>query len=372
MGDLPPLLSRGATTIGLTLLGIGALVYAFLATASASQPASDGPILHCSWSLVDADDNTTDTFAPGTDDDPDTVPSAPGTPCTYDADSGHLAQPDGVTSMLQVRPDPDGASTSVGTVVAVSRPVGDGATESVTVTVTDAEGAIVADVAATSVPCVATEPSALLTSAGTAAGAAGAVAADAISNDAGLGIADRCAQGAVDLMLATWDVDPSMPCGSYRIDVTATNDSGTTSLGHEIDIACFWWLTIDFDSIGWTLDPGNTEVIDGDTDPTTGAAPTVSNSGNSPMEVGLELSPLSHADSDAQLDDFAASLGGEAVEFGDDVAWFETALCAVTDEALSLGLTVPVDAPEGQYTGDYTVWARSAPGASCDDVEVGG
>ena len=86
---------------------------------------------------------------------------------------------------------------------------------------------------------------------------------------------------------------------------------------------------------------GTTALVSGDTDPATAGAPTVSNAGNSPMEVGIDLSPLAHNSSDAVLDDFSVSLGGPSVDIEDGIVWFDSALCSETDHALSLGLSVP-------------------------------
>jgi hypothetical protein len=361
--------ARSVLSIMLATMGLVALVVSLVGTASARQEAPEtGPLVLCSWSLADVGGSDDGSFVHGPDDDPATVPSGTGAPCTYDAETGRITQPAGVTGMAQVRPLPGGEARRVASHVAVAQPVGGAVADAVTVTVTGPDGEAHAEADGTILACGA-EPIGALTWAGTGEDAAGAIAAAAITNPDGRGLFDRCRQGDVDIYEAVWEIDATAPCGAYTVTVEVVSADGTTAFGHEIDIVCFWWLEIDFNYLGWELRPGTSTTIEGDLDRETTDAPTVVNLGNAPLEVGIELSALAHADSDATLDDFSASLGGAGTVIEpDSVTWLDAGngpLCALDDAPLSVGLAIPVDAPTGSYDGSFTVWARAGIEGPC-------
>lgn len=339
---------------------LAALATLFLTSAGAArQPADGAPIALCSWTLVDVG---TDTFAAGPDADP-AVPSAPGVPCSFNTETASVDQPDGVDEMIHVRPDTD-AATRLQSFLVVAQPVGGDPAAAVTATVTGPDGAAIGGDAQL-VDCGGDPIHPAFTGASSLDGS-GALAVDAITRDDGRGLADRCRQGDVDLWGIAWDVDASMPCGTYDVTLTASSASGVASMAHGIEVVCFWWLTIDFDDVNWDVQPGNADTVVGDTDPATPDAPTVTNAGNAPLQVGVELSPLSLPDGSASIDAFSGAVDGDNRAIpADEVTWFDPDLCPTDSAALDLTVLVDSATPPGDYSGQYTVWGRDAVDSGC-------
>lgn len=351
---------RRAAVVAMTLC-LAASATVLLATAGATRQSADvPPITLCSWSLIDVGD---DAFSPGPDADA-AVPAAPGVPCTFDEASASVGQPDGVDELIHVRPD-DGAPVRVRSFVVVTQPIGGDAADTVEFTVVGPDGAP-DEIGANLVDCTGDGVPAAFTGASSLDGS-GAIARDAITRADGLGLADRCRQGDVDLWSVSWSVDTSMPCGTYEITARASSAGGASTLTHGVEVVCFWWLTIDFDDVNWDVSPGQADTVLGDLDPTTPDAPTVTNAGNAPLDVGVELSPLTTPDGGSEIDSFSGTVDDTTLPIpASDVTWFGTAVCP--DDSVALDLTIFVDSATepGDYSGQYTVWGRGAPGPACE------
>jgi hypothetical protein len=219
----------------------------------------------------------------------------------------------------------------------------------------------------------------------------GQLSASAIS-DADYGIIDRVKQHQKTLWYADWLISKDQMCGEYRIEAHAIANGAETILTNYIDILCFYNLEIDFTSVNWgAIIPGTSKVVAGDTQfsPPNSSAPTVKNTGNSGMQVGVLFSPLVQqgVEGPKQIVDFDAAFGKSAsvlewigqtppyIQAG-EVAWFNNnsinqVLCNNEVGKLDLSVHPPPGLPNGQYLGNVTVLAALAPGVCPNDVGPG-
>ncbi len=351
---------------------------AFLAWGAAeAQPRVDGsPFPVCAWSLVDGDHDVATTFAAGPDDDVAVVPSSGGR-CTWVPEAERLIQRSGVQEMLQVRPNPAGGSAvEVASDIALAQQIGSQPVGQVLVRVSRPDGESHTEVSASRLSCLDESVEADLSVASSPS--VGAIARLAISNNRGEGVLDRCRQGDLSLHRAMWSVDATDPCGSYSVEFVASSTAGAESRhNHSIDVVCFTWLTIDFETIDWDVRAGSFSTVSGDTDVATPGRPTVSNRGNAGVGVGVEMSPLRHAETGMEMGEFSASFGEGSEGWNvpaEAVLWFDApsmALCAAGVMALSVTLEAPPTALPGVYDGDFRVWARGLTADHCG-AESGG
>ncbi|MCB0997398.1 MAG: hypothetical protein KDB21_20035 [Acidimicrobiales bacterium] len=370
------------------LFALLASMAALTSTSADAQGAGTPPQISCSWALVDTDADLGNGVAYGPDAAAGQVPSAPGTPCVYDASSGALVQPGGVANMIQIRPNAADAPSQVAVELwtAVSHPVGpftDGG-GGVEFLVTGPGGSAEHLVGSLASCQGDVTPGAMWSAASTQAGGAGELAWSAVTNGDEAGLWDRCRQGAVSLYRAQWLVSNADVCGAYTVQTVATAYGATAVLDHQVDVVCFIEVGIDFSRLDFdSLSGGFTAEVEGDRTFGTTGAPTVINRGNAPMNVGLSMTPMFTGGSNVLIDDFSAEFGrsGPSGRFDElpvdgGVAWFvstasatlvpadELVLCANQTGRLDVMAHPPAGLPEGAYGGGFTVWGTIAP-AGC-------
>jgi hypothetical protein len=210
-----------------------------------------------------------------------------------------------------------------------------------------------------------------------AAYATGQVSQGAI-HAADYGMIDRVKQQQKTLWYADWLISKDQMCGEYRIEAHAVANGVEAVLTNYIDIICFYNLEIDFSSVNWgAILPGTSKVVPGDTQfsPPNSSAPTVKNTGNSGMQVGVLFSPLVQqgVQGPKQIVDFDAAFGKSAsvLQWIDPISagvetWFaddslNQVLCANEVGKLDLSVHPPAGLPNGTYVGSVTVLAAHVP-----------
>jgi hypothetical protein len=184
-------------------------------------------------------------------------------------------------------------------------------------------------------------------------GQVSAAAIDETTNN--LGLVSKCQQRQVALYHAEFFISKHQPCGEYTIEANAGANGRKTQLINHIDVLCFINPVMDFDTAGidWgQLVPGTSQFVSGDFDMATPALPSLKNTGNHPMGVGLSFDPLvqiTDADGDVpqfpdEIDTFDACFGtlasngvGSALECIDPISAFSATFFApATDPATPL------------------------------------
>jgi hypothetical protein len=190
------------------------------------------------------------------------------------------------------------------------------------------------------------------------------------------------------LWYADWTISKDQMCGEYKIEVYAIANGAQAVLTNYIDILCFYNLEIDFTQVDWgAIIPGTSKVVPGDTQfsPPNSSAPTVKNTGNSGMQVGVIFSPLVQqgVQGPKQIVDFDAAFGKTAstLQWIDPIAantesWFHNwninqVLCNNEVGKLDLSIHPPAGLPNGNYQGSVTVLAAHAPGVCPNDLAAG-
>ena len=381
------------------------------------------PIIECKWELVDqltgVIDNAYPTdhseadplndpdipygfniadgaFGYGNDDDPLTSPSV--TPAC-DRDGGPQDPPnqdDGVTHMIQVMPnaEDDPEERIIQNWAAVDHPAGPNAIDDVFWKIFHSDGSFKFQIHGHMVPVEDVDLLGSWNDSSTMFGAAyvtGQVSKEAI-HDADYGIIDRVKQHQKSLWYADWTISKDQMCGEYRIEAHAVANGAEAVLTNYIDIECFFNLEIDFSSVNWgAILPGTSKVVPGDTQfsPPNSSAPTVKNTGNSGMQVGVLFAPLVQqgVPGPKQIVDFDAAFGKNAshlqwigaqapyIQAGDPT-WFNDwsiwqVLCNNEVGKLDLSIHPPAGLPNGLYEGNVTVLASWAPGVCPNDLAAG-
>lgn len=341
---------------------------------------SDGaaPIIECKWELPDVD-----SFASGIqygqDDDPFIDP---GYPCDRLNELGAKPmQADGAYNVIQVVPNAEDQpeAQTIQNWVAVEHPNGVDEIDDVFWKIFHPDGSFKIQIHGTKVAVADLDSLGGPHVAGTMFGAAyetGQVSDDAITAT-DWGMIDLVRQRQKDLWYAEWDIHKHQLCGLYTVEVTAVANGVTSTLTNTLDIRCFYNLEIDFDQVDWgTITPGGNKVLPGDTNFGSSAYPTVKNTGNSGMQVGVRFSKLLQVDvpGPKEITVFDAAFGKNAgvLEWIDPIdaetdRWFNNTslnqvLCANEVGKLDLSIHPPSVIPAGAYAGTVTVLAQWAPG----------
>ena len=209
-----------------------------------------------------------------------------------------------------------------------------------------------------------------------AGGVTGQITQDAIHAD-DWGMLDLIRQRQKDLWYADWQIHKEQLCGEYFIEVTAVANGEIGTLTNTLDIICFYNLEIDFETVNWgTITPGGSKVLPGDTNFGSSDFPTVKNTGNSGMQVGVHFTKLLQVGvpGPKEITVFDAAFGKSAsvLEWIDPIpaeqnTWFNNeslnqVLCANEVGKLDLSIHPPEVIPSGSYAGTVTVLANWAPG----------
>jgi hypothetical protein len=337
--------------------------------------AGTAPTFECKWELPDVDDNAANGIQYGDDDDPLTEP---GFPCDLPAGGGPPIMADGVQHMIQVLPNAEDLPTekAVQLWAAVDHINGVGAISDVYWKVFHPDGTFKVQVHGTSQNCN------LNTNMKNAAIATGQVTQQAF-DDPNNGMVARCLQGGKAFYRAQFEISKHQPCGPYRIEAHAVSNGLESVLTNYIDVICFYSLEIDFDSVDWgPIAPGIDKYVLGDLVflPPSDVRPTVKNTGNSGMGLGLLFDQMIQSTCDANgctpvaggkiINLFDAKFGkspgtlqtidpipaGVQANFDDNI---ERVLCSNEIGKLDLSIHPPSTLPAGTYVGMVHVLARS-------------
>lgn len=351
------------------------------------------PIIECKWELPDIN-SSLEGIQYGDDDDPI---QEPGFPC--DRGDGPTDRPmmeDNVQNVIQVLPnaEDDPEARRIENWVAVEHPNGVDLIDDVFWKVFHADGSFKVQVHGDKVQLEDLDSLGATNQPGTMWGAAwetGQVSSDAV-HAVDFGIIDLVRQRQKDLYYADWQIHKEQMCGLYTVEVTAVADGATATMTNTLDIQCFFNLEIDFESIDWgPITPGATKVLNGDTNFGTAGFPTVKNTGNSGMQVGIEFDPLVQQTNGLGtpvaggkvIDVFDAAFGKSAgvLEWIDPIpadtpTWFNNTsinqvLCSNDTGKLDLSIHPPDQVPGGSYAGSVMVLAQHAQGVCPNDLAQG-
>jgi hypothetical protein len=208
--------------------------------------------------------------------------------------------------------------------------------------------------------------------------------------DADNGMIARCLQGGKAFYRAQFEISKHQPCGEYLIEAHAVSNGLESVLTNYIDVICFYSLEIDFETVDWgEIAPGVDKYVLGDLQflPPADSRPTVKNTGNSGMGLGLLFDQMIQSICDADgctpvpggkiIDLFDAKFGkspttlqtidpipaGTPVEFDNNP---ERVLCSNEIGKLDLSIHPPDTLPAGTYVGMVHVLARSEPICATD------
>ncbi len=344
-----------------------------LRSSAAATPEPLAPTVHCGWVMPNTGDSTTFTYGP--DDDATTERSA-GTPCFPGAEGGAF-QPTGASGLAHIIVDPLG--TGIGREIelwaVVSHPSSDAfATESGTVswTVYAPNGSVVSQVFPTGRSCAGTvAPGPMWAAASNGPDGLGVFAANTVENLEGTGLWQSCRQGRLRMFFGRLTLASGSPCGSYSVATTATVEGKSTELRYGFDVICPTRATLDAVDVLWNVFPGGAAHVVGDLDPTTAGAPTVTNNGPNPIQVGLVFTPLVRAGSPeapaiAEFGSMLAPTTGEGSGLprfaADTPQWFagpSSIVCPGHSARLNLTVYASRDLPLGQYVGTLRLLTRA-------------
>jgi hypothetical protein len=207
----------------------------------------------------------------------------------------------------------------------------------------------------------------------------GQVTAEAI-DDINKGMIAKCQESEKAIYYAKFPLSKHQPCGEYRVELHAVSGGAETVLVNYIDVICMFNMEIDFDGVDWgDITAGLKDVVSGDLifDPTEiPSAPTVKNTGNSGMQVGVHFSEMLQqgvalpkkitlfdacfGKSPAGIQCFDPINASETVWFG-EVDDPDRILCSNEIGKLDLSIHPPSSLPAGTYAGDLDVMARAMP-----------
>ena len=366
------------------------------------------PVIECKWELPDMQPGIVGNEFPeaekqyGTvsnahqhDDDmatgPDVSPACGGPPDTLPT------QPDGVRSMIQVRPMPDDQPEErrVQLWMAVDHPNGISNISDVFWKVFHPDGSFKVQVHGTKVEpadCASLGSSTETGKMFESAVHTGQVSAAAV-DDLNKGLVAKCQQSEKAIYYAQFSISKEQPCGEYRVEASAVASGAETVLTNYIDVTCFYFMQTDFCDVDWgTVTPGLTDIVSGDLlwNPECDTAPTVRNVGNHGMGLSINFDQMVQVGPDGlpipggkTIDDFDACFGktpatiqcidpipaSVTVPFDNDPA---RVLCSNEDGKLDLSIHPPSTLPAGDYAGGVDLWARAVHDICPTDQEVHG
>ena len=208
----------------------------------------------------------------------------------------------------------------------------------------------------------------------------GQIAADTI-DDVNNGLLSLCAEQQKAIYYGEFTLSKHQPCGQYKIEAHAVSGGAEDVLTNFLDVVCVPYLEIDFETgINWgDIAPGGTDTVSGDLDFTTSNMPTVRNTGNVGMEVGVSFSEMVQVGvpGGKVIDSFDACFGKSPFTlvchdpFGVDIEqWFGQAepqvLCSNEDGKLDLSIHPAQELPSGDYAGTVDVLMKMEDEGNCN------
>jgi hypothetical protein len=200
------------------------------------------------------------------------------------------------------------------------------------------------------------------------------------------GMVALCQEGVKALFHNTFTVSKDQPNGEYKVETHEVSAGGLESVQtFYIDIVPFYDMNLDFNGVDYAqIIPGITKTISGDTLFGT-PAPTVLNTGNSAMGLGLAFTDLVQVTNQTgdpvqggkHITDFDGSFGISAntiqhiplIKGGAPVTTFDDGqfrqLCSDDDGKLDLSVEPPSTLPAGSYQGVLTIVAHSPTTSFC-------
>jgi hypothetical protein len=332
------------------------------------------PTVHCAWAFADANASSS-AFDYGAIDQASPTPPAP--PCTYDAVSKKVTQTPDEQGLLQITRESVGPRP-IEFWAAVSHPASDAfATGSGTVRweVVGPHGGAPTIVQPTGRTCSGTtEPSAMWQWASTQAAGTHALSPTAVTNADRRGLWELCRQGAVRVFSGKLDLTTtSATCGAHEVTAIATVGALRTDLAFTLVVRCPVDVVLDATQISWVVEAGKASTVVGDVNPATRNAPTLTNRGTRPAQIGVMFTPMRRSDNIAQVDRFSVTvqtatgapttverfLAGRSVWLDQD----GFTLCPGETAQLSLTLHASAQLDTGNYTGKISILARQ--GGQC-------
>jgi hypothetical protein len=212
-------------------------------------------------------------------------------------------------------------------------------------------------------------------------------------NDTNNGMLALCNEGAKSLWHNAFTLSKDDPNGTYSVVTHAIDTVGAVSTETvSFSVEPFIAFEQDFNAVNWgSMVPGTTKQVSGDTtfDPSTSTTPTLTNGGNTGMQVGVQFFPLTGttygksigtADStgngffDASFGYNAANLqaitpippasGTPGAGNADKVQWFNNSggqeVCPNDTPKLDLSIHPELGIPVDTYTGTMVVWSQAS------------
>ena len=345
------------------------------------------PEIECVWGLPDMDSSTAGIQYIAPYDDNSARPSP--TPCTQVGASPQQSHTPGPLQ-FHVKPNAEDLpeERQVQLWAAVGHPAGLGNITGLVVKIYHPDGTFKLQrelVGTDFVPCRDPSLDKMFYAASNASGGTGQIDTGAISNSSGNGLRDLCVQGTKQFYHVEFPISKEQKCGTYRADVYALSAGAQDLTSIYFKVICFNHLVLDFTTVNWgPIVPGQTNNKAGDLDMSTPGSPTVKNTGNSGMGVGVLFGPMTIAGdpSSKVIDHFDAGFGtdvaslqkidpviaGVQTNFDDTLDGLENGrvLCSNRIGKLDLSIHPPLFLLNGNYTGTLTVVSRSVPKCSTD------
>jgi hypothetical protein len=381
-----------------------------VSTGAVVTGSSVAPRIECKWELPDMRPNVVgiqydSAIDPDVhDDDMAVVPDADNdptngiqVPCTGPPTTVP-SMPGGVMSMIQVRPNAEDMpeERQIELWAAVDHPNGIAAIDDVYWVIYHPDRSPKVQVHGTKVPNTAGDCDALghVDQPGSmfnAAYATGQIAAESIE-DINKGMIAKCQQSEKAIYYAKFDLSKHQPCGVYKVELHAISSGAETILVNYIDVICTYYMEIDFSAVNWeTITPGVKDVVSGDLifdAAEVPSAPTVKNTGNSGMGVGVHFSEMLQQGVDPvvakRIDQFDACFGKSPAGIqcvdpimASDVVWFgdiddpDRVLCSNDVGKLDVSIHPPTTLPGGTYAGTMDILARALPSPNVCPTDQG-
>jgi hypothetical protein len=357
------------TKILILLLGVVGLRAAN--SASAVEPQRRNPVIHCSWAMVSVSDD--DTFQYGRDDA--TSPALIESQAACKSDSTQVAlQADGAQGLLHLNGN-NPQLRQLELWAAVSHPSNDsfGTSEGmVSWTIFAPNGQELTRVDQSNRSCGGVDqpgPMWMTAASGFTSSGSGAFSLTTVTNESGTGLWQACRQGQLRVFSARTTLPANAPCGTYSVSTTAAVGVADTTLHYGMDVLCPASAVMDTTSVHWNVEPGGTAVVRGDLDSATSDHPTITNTGDGPVQIGLEFTPLRRADHSDTIAQFGAMVvpktglaSGLSRLAGSTIGWIPgpaSVLCPGDSMPINLVITAPIDLAPGEYSGSVRVLARA-------------
>ena len=348
-----------------------------------SAPAADLPVVECTW--VVAPIPPSGATVPGRFDDDPALDPPPDERCAMLPGSGLLSQADGLRHRIQVRPmagdRPGPRLVQLFALTSSEAPPPRPGQAGLQWKVRRPDGSLMASVPATAVArgdCAA--PGSLETS----NAIDGSARTGQLTADAATSVRVRCADGPAQLYQGTVALSYTDGCGEFGFEATLTAPGAEAHrLSATLDVLCFVSVEIDVDGLDWgRIIPGRLARIEGDTTwDRASSRPTIRNTGNSPANISVILTPLVRLDSAGRpgrstVSEFTACLAlspaglhcqdrlpaSTPAPLGGDGP---RAICPGATARLDVSFQVPVMLEPGRYGGTFQLLASTGARTDC-------